>query len=104
MSEYKRGSVPEIGVRDLETRASEIVEEVRQRRGRYIVTHEGRPVGMLVPLDEEASGEWITPDQDGVAGMGGEDPWNELERLGDEIGRGWGSFQLPVELLSKMRH
>lgn len=101
MSEYKRGSVPEIGVRDLETRASEIVEEIRQRRGRYIVTHEGRPVGMLVPLDEQASGEWVTPDQDGASG---EDPWNELERLGDEIGRGWGSFQLPVELLSKMRH
>jgi prevent-host-death family protein len=101
MSDYKRGTVPEIGVRDLETRASEIVEEVRQRRGRYIVTHEGRPVGMLVPLDEQASGEWVTPDPDGARI---EDPWTELERLGDEIGRGWGSFQLPVELLSKMRH
>ena len=100
MSDYKRGSVPEIGVRDLETRASEIVEEVRQRRGRYIVTHEGRPVGMLVPLDGRLPGNgsrrtrtaraWKTP--------------GRAERLGDEIGRGWGSFQLPVELLSKMRH
>lgn len=101
MSEYKRGSVPEIGVQDLEKRASEIVEEVRRHRARYILTHEGRPIGMVVPLDEEASGEWVAPDQGGEAFA---EAWDELERLGDEIGHGWGSVELPVELLSKMRH
>ena len=100
MSDYKRGSIPEIGAGDLETRASEIVESVRQNRTRYILTHEGRAVGMVVPLDEAASGEWVRPDEDGRS----EDVWDELERLGDEIGRGWGSFELPVELLSKLRH
>jgi prevent-host-death family protein len=100
MSDYKRGSIPEIGARDLEARASEIVEDVRQHRARYILTHEGRPVGMVVPLDEAASGEWVRPDEEGQA----QDAWAELERLGDEIGLGWGSFELPVELLSKLRH
>lgn len=101
MSDYKRGSIPEIDARELETRAAEIVEEVRKHRSRYILTHGGRPIGMIVPLDEEASGEWITPDSD-AAGV--EEAWEELARLGDEIGVGWGSYELPVELLSKMRH
>jgi prevent-host-death family protein len=101
MSDYKRGSVPEIDARDLESRASEIVEQVRQHRSRYVLTQDGKPVGMVVPLDSEASGEWVTPDSD-AAGVEG--AWDELARLGDEIGVGWGSYELPVELLSKMRH
>lgn len=100
MSDYKRGSLPEIGAGDLETRASEILDSVRQHRARYILTHEGKPVGMVVPLDEAASGEWVRPDEE----VSAEDAWAELERLGDKIGLGWGSFELPVELLSKLRH
>lgn len=31
------------------------------------------------------------------------DPWEELYRLGEEIGRGWTSPQSSVEILAEMR-
>lgn len=82
----------EIGVRELKTRASEILREVRDRHVRYTVTYRGRPVGMLLPIAEVHLGE---PD--------GQDAWEELVRLGQEIGRGWASPLTSAEELSDMR-
>jgi prevent-host-death family protein len=87
----------EVGVRELKAHASQIVRNVRDRRSRYLITHRGRPVGMLVPLDE-AQAASLTPvgEPDATA-------WEELTRLGEEIGRGWRSPRSSVELLSEMR-
>jgi prevent-host-death family protein len=46
--------VPRVGIRELKNRTSEIVRAVRERGARYIVTHQGRPVGLLLPVDEES--------------------------------------------------
>jgi prevent-host-death family protein len=87
----------QVGVRELKTRASEIIRAVRERRARYVVTYRGQPVGLLLPLDE--------PSQGGVAAGGaqGDDAWEELTRLGEEIGRDWRSPLTSAELLSEMR-
>jgi prevent-host-death family protein len=84
--------MPEIGLRELKTHASEIMRNVREARTRYIVTYRGRPVGMLVPMPA-----------DGAAGGDDEEVWEELLRLGEEIGRGWRSPLTSYELLSEMR-
>lgn len=83
----------EIGVRDLKTRASEIVHEVKEHRKRYTITRRGRPVALLIPLEDAAS----------KAPAEGGDAWEELLRLGEEISRGWQVPQSGVELLSEMR-
>lgn len=44
--------MPKVGVRELKNRTSEIVRAVRERGAQYIVTHQGRPVGVLLPVDE----------------------------------------------------
>ena len=41
--------MPDIGIRELKTRVAEIVREVREQRARYVVTHQGRPVALLLP-------------------------------------------------------
>ena len=87
--------MPEIGIRELKARASEIVRAVRDRRARYTVTYRGRPVGVLVPLGEAPPAE--TADEPGTAA------WEELNQLGEEIGQGWTSPQTGAELLSEMR-
>ena len=87
----------EIGVRELKTRASESVRAVRERRARYLITYRGRPVGLLLPLDEAPPGEGVP------SGEARADAWGELTRLGEEIGRGWQSPQTSAELLSEMR-
>jgi prevent-host-death family protein len=89
--------MPEVGVRELKIHASEIVREVKERRARYVITHRGRPVGLLVPLEEPAS-QAISPSQKPEASA-----WEELERLGEEIGRGWRSPLTSADLLSEMR-
>jgi prevent-host-death family protein len=89
--------MPDIGVRDLKIRASEIIRNVRERRARYIITYRGRPVGLLLPLGEANSASLPDASEPGTAA------WDELTRLGEEIGRGWRSPLSSAELLSEMR-
>jgi prevent-host-death family protein len=89
--------MPEIGVRELKTRASEIIRQVRERRARYTITYRGRPVGVLMPLGETPLPNAGTADESGGA------VWGELTQLGEQIGQGWKASQTGVELLSEMR-
>jgi prevent-host-death family protein len=89
--------MPDVGVRELKTHASEIIREVREERARYVITYRGRPVGMLVPLEEPGSKALpVTEPSDATA-------WETLTRLGEEIGREWRSSLTSTELLSEMR-
>jgi prevent-host-death family protein len=89
--------MPDIGVRELKTRASEIVRNVRERRARYTITYRGKPVGVLIPLEQPTPAP-----PTGVEGSAAV-AWDELVRLGEEIGRGWQSPSTGSELLSEMR-
>lgn len=89
--------MPDVGVRELKTQASEIVRQVRENRARYIITYRGEPVRLLMPLDEAGSSS-LTSDK-GRA----ETPWETLTRLGKEIGQGWRLPLSSTELLSNMR-
>ena len=89
--------MPDVGVRELKAHASEIIREVREERARYVITYRGRPVGMLVPLEEPGSRALpVTEPSDATA-------WETLTRLGEEIGREWRSPLTSTELLSEMR-
>ena len=89
--------MPDVGVRELKTRASEIIRSVRENRARYTITYRGQPVGVLIPLEQ--------PRQEPMIGGEtlAESAWDELVRLGQEIGRGWRSPLTSAELLSEMR-
>ena len=88
--------MPDIGVRELKARASEIIRNVRKRRARYVITYRGRPVGLISPIEERPDGQ--------PAGQHSTDwAWQELTRLGAEIGSGWRSSQTSTDLLSEMR-
>jgi prevent-host-death family protein len=86
----------EVGVRELKARASEIIREVREKRTRYVITHRGRPVGLLIPLAESEPSALSHKEAATAA-------WDDLVRLGEEIGRGWRSPLTSAELLSEMR-
>ncbi|MGB9674077.1 MAG: type II toxin-antitoxin system Phd/YefM family antitoxin [Anaerolineales bacterium] len=81
----------EIGIRELKTRASELVRSVREKRARYIITQRGKPVALLIPMDTLPP----KPTDDEV--------WARLEQLGQEIAKGWQSEKSAVEILSEMR-
>jgi len=89
--------MPQISIRDLKIRASEIIRQVRDQRTRYIITYRGRPVGVLLPLPESEVEEQLLNESPAI------DPWEELTELGQEIGAGWQSDQSGAEILSDMR-
>ena len=89
--------MPDVGVRELKVRASEIVRDVREQRARYVITYRGRPVGLLMPLSETSTAELSSTGESATV------IWEELTRLGEEIGRGWRSPLTSAELLSQMR-
>ena len=84
----------EIGVRELKVKASEIIRSVRTLRARYIITYRGRPVGLLSPLQDQEPNR---------AAYGESSAWDELTRLGKEIGRGWPAGVSSADVLSEMR-
>ena len=68
--------MPDLGVRELKARASEIIRSVRDNRARYTITYRGRPVGVLMPLEQSRT-EPVDGDLASAASA-----WDELVRLG----------------------
>jgi antitoxin (DNA-binding transcriptional repressor) of toxin-antitoxin stability system len=48
-----------VGVRELAKRASAIVQDVVSRREGTIITHRGRPVAYMMPIDEERFEDYV---------------------------------------------
>ena len=87
--------MPEVGIRELKANASKILDEVRERGARYVVTRRGRPVGILLPIAEA---------QGGAPGLvAGEEAWQALEELGAQIARDWPEGVSTGEILSEIR-
>ena len=90
-----------VGVRELKNRATEIIRHVRESRAEYVVTYRGRPVAVLLPLDEG----WLDEEtaRAAQAVTPGDDVWAELETLRQEIDRSWKSEKSAVELVAEQR-
>ncbi len=83
-----------IGVHELKIKTSEIMRNVRQRRVSYIITYRGQPACLLSPLEDQNRSQ---------AALNESAAWDELARLGQEIGRGWPAGTNGADVLSKMR-
>jgi prevent-host-death family protein len=86
-----------VGVRELKTHTASIVRQVRDARASYVVTHRGRAVGVILPLDHgEATSH--TPDEaDAISA------WNAFVRAGRRLERRFRPGVSGVRLLSAMR-
>jgi prevent-host-death family protein len=91
MRKKKQPKTEEIGIRELKSRASEVVRAVKEERARYIITQRGKPAAILVPVD--AVPEDKTDDE----------VWERLMKIRDELGKGRQSEKSAVEILSEMR-
>ena len=93
--------MPNIGVKDLKNQATEIVRAVREERAEYIVTYYGRPVALLLPVDEA----WLQAEQARTvrAPQPSSELLAELEALRAEIDQSWRSGKSAVELIAEGR-
>ncbi len=87
----KQKKMEEIGIRELKTRASEVVRAVKENRARYVVTQRGVPAALIIPLDAV------------VANPADDEVWERLMKIGEELSKGWQNEKSAVEILSEMR-
>lgn len=91
MKKKKQPRTEEIGIRELKSRASEVVRAVKEERARYVITQRGKPAALIIPLD-------AAPPEKSA-----DEVWERLMKLGEELGKGWQSEKSAVEILSEMR-
>ena len=46
--------MPVIGVRELREHTSEVLRQVREENAEYVITHQGRPVALIMPVNPDA--------------------------------------------------
>jgi prevent-host-death family protein len=74
-----------IGVRELREQTSEVIRRVREEQAEYIVTYQGRPVAILLPLDaKRVEDEIVAASRRAVTGS-----WEHYQQLADEIRQDW---------------
>lgn len=88
----KQPKTEEIGIRELKSRASEVVRAVKEERARYVITQRGKPVATIIPMDA------ILPEK-----KSDDEVWERLMQLGEEISKSWKNEKSAVEILSEMR-
>jgi len=51
--------MPKVGVRELKNRTSEILRAVREEGTEYVITYQGRPMAVLLPVNEEDLEDYV---------------------------------------------
>ncbi len=88
-----------IGVRELREQTSEVIRRVRQDRAEYVVTYQGRPVAIILPLDAgRAEREMVQASKKAVL-----DSWERYERLAEELRRAWPADLSTQDVIDSIR-
>src|SRR3989338_5082546 len=84
-----------VGIRELKTHAARSLRHVREARASYVLTHRGRAVGVILPIDAEISTAPEAEDADAA--------WNAFMRAGHRLESRFRPGVGGVRLLSAMR-
>ena len=88
-----------IGVRELREQTSEVIRRVRQDRAEYVVTYQGRPVAIILPLDAgRVEKEVVQASKKAVLGS-----WERYERLAEELRRAWPADLSTQDVIDSIR-
>jgi prevent-host-death family protein len=91
--------MPLIGVRELRNRTSEVLRQVREEGAEYVVTYQGRPIAVLLPVDEERIEAVMV--QVGKQSMTG--GWEAYAQLAEQTREAWPAEKRTQELLNEIR-
>lgn len=82
----------EVGIRELKQRTSHILRQVREKKETITVTHRGRAVARIVPVEDAESKR-----AEALA------VWAEMDELAREIGAHWPEGVSAVEAVREQR-
>lgn len=88
-----------IGVRELREEATRILQRVREEKAEYIITYQGRPIALLLPLDpDRVEAMMVEAGKHTLAGG-----WTAYARLADELRQTWPQEQSTQSALDEVR-
>ena len=93
----RKGARRSVGVRELKTHAARILRQVREARTSYLLTHRGRAIGVILPVDSEDEALGAPDAVDATAA------WEAFLRAGRRLERRFAAGASGVRLLSDMR-
>ncbi len=93
----RKGDRKSVGVRELKTHAAGILREVREARASYLLTHRGRAIGVILPVDGDEELSHTSEAADPAAA------WDAFVRAGRRLERRFSPVASGVRLLSDMR-
>lgn len=82
----------EVGIRELKQRTSEVLRRVRENKESVTITHHGRAVARLVPVEDEV-------ERKAAASR----VWVEMDELARQIGASWLAGASAVEAIQEQR-
>jgi prevent-host-death family protein len=93
----REGGRRSVGVRELKAHAARILRQVRDARTSYLLTHRGRAIGVILPVDTEGEGAHAADAIDATAA------WEAFLRAGRRLEGRFAPRASGVRVLSDMR-
>ena len=88
-----------IGVRELREQTSDVIRQVREQGAEYVVTYQGRPVAIILPLDTaQAEAEMVRAGRAAI-----QDSWQRYQRLAEELRSTWPEDLSTQDLIDAIR-
>lgn len=88
-----------IGVRELRQQTAEVLRKIREERAEYIITYQGQPVALLLPLDSEQVEEAILE----VGKQGVAQGWDSYAQAAERVRAAWPEESDTQTLLEDLR-
>ncbi len=88
-----------IGVRELRQKTAELLQKTREEKAEYIITYQGEPVALLLPLDTDAVNQAIIQTGKGRAAQG----WEAYAQVAERVRQAWPEDTDTQTLLDEIR-
>jgi prevent-host-death family protein len=88
-----------IGVRELRQQMAEVLRQIREEKAEYIITYQGRPMAVMLPLDVDGVEQAIldTSKQGMVQG------WEAYAQIAATVRQRWPKAKVTQTLLEEIR-
>jgi prevent-host-death family protein len=87
-----------IGVRELREKTAEVLRQVREEGAEYVITYQGRPIAVLLPVNTEAVEAAMLD-----ASKQSAKAWDNFFRIAEEIRKIWPADVKTQDLIDEIR-
>ena len=91
--------MPTIGVRELRQQTSEVLRKIKEEKAEYVVTHQGHPVAVLLPVDAQAVEQAILQ----VGKRGTAQAWDAYAQIAARVRQQWPKSTTSQDALDQIR-